>query len=167
VKIVPWVLLLALGGLAYWQNCYDVKLVEEGKKLDSTYVADTTRLTNVRRLTDSLLRDTTAKTMPTEKAKKIVADERGVCDAVVETCEKRVENLKKQLRPPRLLVFGEGNYRTPSFGKPLLEGTASVRGGLSFGVDRNTFIEGYVDQPLVGDGELTLNVRVRKQWRLF
>jgi hypothetical protein len=159
VKIVPWVLLLALGGLAYWQNCYDVKLVEEGKKLDSTYVADTTRLTNVRRLTDSLPRDTTVT--------KIITDERAACDAVISTCEKRVENLKKQSRPPRLLVFGEGNYRTPSFGKPLLEGTASVRGGLSFGADRNTFIEGYVDQPLVGDGELTLNVRVRKQWRLF
>jgi hypothetical protein len=167
VKHLPWALVLALGGLAFWQNCYDVSLVKEGVRLDSVYVTDTLRLTRVRRITDSVLKTDTVFRDTT--VKRIVADERAICDAKAETCEKRVANLKAQLKPGWLILYGEGNYQPPLYGGPLLKGPLDARAGVMFRVKHRTYLYAGLNQPLTGDTtrRRTVNIGVRKELRIF
>jgi hypothetical protein len=167
VKYLPWVLAVALGGLAYWQNCYQEKLAVEETKLETVYVERTKTLTRVRQITDSFIKTDTVFRDTT--VQRLVKDERAACDAVVEACEKRVANLKKQLRPGWLMLFGEADYALAPFDKPLLKGDLSSKVGISLRIQRDLYLRAYRFQPLAGDTlvRASWNVGIRKDLRLF
>jgi hypothetical protein len=166
MKYLPWFLILPLAGLAYYQNCHQVKMETETVKMDTVYVERKITQTRVRRITDSILRTDTLFRDTTFK--RLIEAERAACDAVVTTCEKRVANLKAQLKPGWLKVFGAFNYQIPR-DEPALKGPLSLQGGASLRLTRNTFLEGYRDLPLTGDSTYkpTWSVRVRQEVRLF
>lgn len=176
MKFAPWVAAILLAGLLYWQNCVQSDLVEEGTKLDSVYVADTLQLTKQKArytpLRDSVLKNVAKNLNDSALVKKTLhaADSTiNACERVKLTCEQRVANLKQQLKPGWLKVWGEGNYQLPPLSEPLLKGSASLKVGVSLRLNRTTFAQAYLDQPLTGDTALkrTLNVGIRKEWRLF
>jgi hypothetical protein len=106
VKPLTWIGLLLLAGLAlYVYGCEQRRvgglkaeiatLKQQAKAIDTVYVTRTRTLVKVRRVTDSILRTDTLFRDTT--VRRLVVNERLVCDAVIETCEDKVANLNAQI----------------------------------------------------------------------
>ena len=94
-------------------NARIAQLEEKKAQVDTLYVTDTLELTRVRREIDTLvIRDTVVHR---DTVIKWLAAERRACNAVIETCEKRVAirdtiiiNLKRQRWHDRIIGAGAG-----------------------------------------------------------
>jgi hypothetical protein len=134
VKYLPWVLLF-VATLAYGcdqrrqgelkeklknLSTENDSLKKRAESLKTAYRVDTLRLRSIRRITDTLLMDTTAKVIPTAKVKRIVADERQACDAALGTLQslcavkdQQIVNLNTQIQT---LKDKQGGWFRRTFG---------------------------------------------------
>jgi hypothetical protein len=163
-KLIPWGIAAALT-LGLYHTWRQGMLVEQKTRLDTVYVERKVTQAKVQFVTDSILKTDTVFRDTT--AKRIVADERRACDAVVSTCEKKVKNLEAQLKPGWLKIYGAGSYELPPSSKPLLNGTSSVAAGVSLRITRNLFLEGEYDRALTGSRGEVWRIRARKDLRIF
>jgi predicted nucleic acid-binding Zn-ribbon protein len=73
-----------------------VELFNTKKKLDTTYLRDTLRLTRTRTRTDSVIMATTDTVMHVDTVKVLVEREREACSLALSTCESRVANAEER-----------------------------------------------------------------------
>lgn len=136
------------------------QLRREADSLAGAYSRDTAQLVADTLATDSILAE--AGNHPfTPRVKTAVKKERASCARALRTCEQQKENYRQQIRAltPRLRVFGGLAH----------EGRLEAEAGAALRLGPGLEAELELEQPVLGDGDdgLTLNIRVRKYWRLF
>jgi hypothetical protein len=161
IRALPWlvvavlvgVLVLARNGVTHDREREAIRVA------DTVYIRAVDTLTQVRRVTDSVI--VTDTLIRREVVTQIVERERLACDAVISACEQRAiarDALIRSLRPPRLLLYGEAGVSVPpSFLGARMDGEA----GVALRVDRNTHLQ--AGATTTGD----LRLSVRRTLKLF
>ncbi len=104
--------------------------------------------------------------------RQAVVKERASCVRAIRTCEARTKNYQQQIKAltPTLRVFAEVDYGVPLDRAVLgtvLGGTISARAGLALRLKQDFDAQVFVQKPLLGDGQSSLNLGIRKSWRLL
>lgn len=158
--VVVAVLLIAVA-VHYGCNPSLSKLKSQADSLGGVYSRDTASYSMDTLVVDSVLAVDSVKPSTQRALKK----ERASANRVIKTAEAQKENYRKQIKAltPTLRIFAEGGYGFP-LAAPA-EGDLSVSAGLALKIKQDLDAQVFVRQPL-GD-KLSLNIGVRKNWRLF